>query len=144
MNAPDDTTTTTHTTARFGFFPFVTGDRVEVRQAGVTAALAGGDLDLTQGGTQLSLVGGSASIVQGGAQMLVAGGDVTITQGGAGVLFSRSVHVDQGIVGIVLAPRAVLEGSTVVFSPGAAAALGGAIALGIGVVGLLAARFRRS
>ena len=135
-----DETTTTHTKARFGFFPFIAADHVEVRQAGVTAALAGGNMDLAQGGAQLALVGGSLSIAQGGANAVIAGGDATIAQGGAVVLVSKSVKVDQGIVGVLLAPKAELENTTVVFSPQAAAALGGALALGLGMIGWLAAR----
>lgn len=138
MDTPD--TTTTHTTARFGFFPFVVADQVEVRQAGVTAAISGGDYTVEQGGTQFAVVGGSLSITQGGSQALIVGGDATITQGGALAMISKSVKVDHGVVGFLLAPKAELVESTVVFTPQAAAALGGALALGMGMVGWLLSR----
>jgi hypothetical protein len=141
MDTPD--TTTTHTTARFGFFPFVVADQVEVRQAGVTAAISGGDYTVQQGGTQFAVVGGSLSVTQGGSQALLVGGDATITQGGAVAMISRSVKIDRGIVGVLLAPNAELTDSTVVFTPRAAGALGGALALGVGVILWLTRRSNR-
>jgi hypothetical protein len=56
---------TAHPTTRFGFFPFVVADEVPVRQAGITAAISGGDCTVEQGGTQFAVVGGSLSITQG-------------------------------------------------------------------------------
>ena len=142
MDRPESTTT--HTPARFGFFPFVVADEVQVRQAGVSAAISGGDYTVEQGGTQFAVVGGSLSITQGGSQALIVGGDATITQGGALAMISRSVKVDHGVVGFLLAPKADLVESTVVFTPPAAAALGGALAFGVGMVGWLLSRRARS
>jgi len=124
----------THTTARFGFFPIVAADEVTVRQAAVTAALSAGNLSMTQGGGNFAIAGGNLSITRGGSNAIVAGGDVTIEQGGAVVLAAKSVTLQRGFVGVVLAADVNLEDSRIMFSTAQAAAFGAA--LGLVIVGL--------
>jgi hypothetical protein len=81
-----------HVSARQGFFPVVVGRDVRVQEAGGLVFVARRNV----------------TISQGGGQWLIAGGDQTITQGGGAVLVSRRAHVENGLVGIVVAGRVTL------------------------------------
>ena len=136
-----DETAHTETTVRYGFFPIVAADEVNVRQAGVTAALSSGDLSMTQGGGQIAIAGGNLTITMGGSNAMFAGGDVSIEQGGAMLMAAKSVSVRQGFVGAVVAADVELDESQVLMSTPQAAAFGAALGL---VVLLLGKLFRRS
>lgn len=101
------------TEARRGFFPFVTGDQVSLRQGGAMALVARDNLQITQGGGQLIGAGNSVSVSQGGSWLLGAGGSVVIDQGGAGIVGARSVTADRSFVGVALGGKVEIESSRI-------------------------------
>lgn len=111
-----DESTSEQVTARMGFFPFVSGEHVEVLQAGAAMISARGDLTLTQGGTQMARVGGDMRVQQGGVQTLLSRGDVSIEQGGVLLGAARSVRVDNGLVGVAVGRDVQLNDSRVLLT----------------------------
>ncbi len=84
-----------HVLARRGFFPVVVGEQVQLNEAGGMVCIARGNLAVTNGG----------------GQWFVAAGDQKIDHGGGAVLVSRSAHVTDGFVGLVVSARTTLDGN---------------------------------
>lgn len=103
------------TTARMGFFPMVSGDDVEIQQAGAALISAKGDVHLTQGGAQMVRVAGDMDVRQGGVQTLMSKGDVSVSEGGILVGAARSIRVDNGMVGVALGRDVEITNSRVMF-----------------------------
>ena len=121
---------TSHVRVRRGFFPFVVGETVDVRQAGGNVFVSSTDLTLIQGGGNFLASGRDLSIREGGGGIIVAGRDVTIEEGGSALLMARSATVSNGFVGAVLSRSVSVEGDArVLATPKEAAAFGAAAAV---------------
>lgn len=125
------------TEARRGFFPFITGDQVSLKQGAALALVAKSNLQITQGGGQIIGAGNSVSVSQGGSWIMGTGGNVTIDQGGSGVLAARDVRADRSFLGIVLGVNVSVEDSRVLIGSAGSAVAGFAIGL---ILGLLRGR----
>lgn len=135
-----DDTADTLTVARTGFFPLVTGEHVQMHQAGAMALVSRGDLSMHNAGGQLMLAGGDVSMEQGGAQTVLAKGDVSISEGGALVAAGSTVTVRQGWVGCALGRHVDLTGARVLLGPAQALIFGGAAGAVAAVIGRLLGR----
>ncbi len=120
------------TEAKRGFFPFITGDHVSLRQGGAIALVAKDNLEITQGGGQLIVAGNSVRVSQGGSWMIGAGGGVVIDQGGAGIAGAREVRAERSILGIVLGRSVEIQDSRVIIGSGGALAIGVLLGVMIG------------
>jgi hypothetical protein len=136
----DNENPATSTVARTGFFPLVSGDHIEMRQAGAMALISRGDLSMSEAGGQLMVAGGDISMEQGGAQTILAKGDVTLREGGALVAAGATVTVRQGWVGCAIGRNVDLTGARLLLGPAQAAAFGAAAGVVAAVVGTLLAR----
>jgi hypothetical protein len=117
---------TVKTVARRGFFPAVIGKNVEAREAGAAAFIAGKSLHLEQGG----------------GQWLVSLGNMDVRRGGGAVLAGRTVRLEQGFVGCLVAGKAEIgQGARVLVRATPALALAAAAGF---IGGLLIGRNRRS
>lgn len=124
------------TEARRGFFPFIAGGNVSLRQGGAIALIAKDNLQVTQGGGQLIGAGNSVQVSQGGSWLLGAGSKVTIDQGGAGIVGAREVRAERSVLGLVVGGSVEIEDSRVIVGSGGALLIGIVIGLVLGRRGL--------
>ena len=124
----------TPTQLRAGFFPFVSGEHVEITQAGAVAVSAGGDLTLTQAGAQMARVHGNVHVEQGGIQTLLARGDVSVEQGGILVGAAKSVRVEDGFVGVAVGQHVELTNCRVLLTQQNAAVFGAVAGIVMAIV----------
>lgn len=122
------------TEARRGFFPFINGDQVSLKQGGAMALVARNNLQITQGGGQIIGAGKSVNVSQGGSWIMGAVGNVTIDQGGAGVLAARDARADKSFIGLVLGMKVQVEDSHVLIGSAGSALAGLAVGLSLGLL----------
>jgi len=116
------------TQARRGFFPFVTGENVEVRQAGAMAIAARNDLRVEQGGGRIMAAGHDMSVQQGGGSVMAAGNDLSVASGGGGIVAAgNTVTMTNSIAGLAV-------GRTVQVGDDSKIILGSAGSLAIGAL----------
>jgi hypothetical protein len=127
-------------TARQGFFPLVTGDKVDLTQAGSLAVMVSGSASFRQAGANFCFVGGNVESTQSGSNMTIAAGNVSMHQSGSGVVAALEVEVQEGFIGAVFARDVKLENSRVLLTPPQAAAFGAGLGLVLLALGRL---FRR-
>lgn len=129
------------TEARRGFFPLVTGDEVNVRQAGAVAILARNDLSLGEGGGQMLACGNNMTVTNGGGWFLACGNRLTITNGGGAIAAGRHVDVRHGTVGVALGAQVTVgEGGRVLVGTREAAVIGLAAGLACALLSRLLRR----
>ena len=114
--------------------------RIEKAAAGPT--LASGDVTITNGGCGPVLCSGDVTITNGGCGPVLARGNVSFTNGGTQSVIAREASLGSGaFVGMVLAPRVIVEdGARVLITTPQAAAMGAGIGA---LLGLLTLVFRR-
>ena len=129
--------------ARRGFFPFVTGQTVDVAQAGGRFFIARGDLTLTQGGGQVLVSGGRTTVTEGGSGLLVSAGDVSIAEGGALVAAAERITVRDSFLGVALGRTIEVSDSRILLGSRQAAAFGAAAGVAGSLVLVLTAMLAR-
>lgn len=131
--------------AKRGFFPFVTGEEVDVRQAGAMAIAARNDLSMQQGGGRIMAAGHDMEVTQGGGSLMAAGNNLSVTAGGGGLIAAgNSITLTDSIAGVVIGRTVqVDEGSRVVFGSVGSLAAGAVAGMGIALVLGLVRRIRR-
>src|SRR5262245_38613858 len=142
-------------TIRQGGARAVSAQEVAIRQGGA-ARVKAGKVEVTQGGVLLAktkalsvTAGGvgaaiaqTAGLQQSWAQVVVTRDSVSLAQAAGGLAVSKTAHVRDSAVGLVLARQFHGEGIRILMGPRSALAFGAGISLGL--VALAALRRRRS
>jgi hypothetical protein len=103
--------------------------------------VAGQNMDIAEGFGNAFVAGANIEMKNSGGLVMVAGANIDIHSGGGGFLSCKQATVENGTIGVLLAPQAALgENVKVMMSTPQAIALGAAFGLVAGVLGLL---FRR-
>jgi hypothetical protein len=136
-------------TIRQGGARTVTAHEVSVRQGGIGRVDAH-DVEITQGGVAVATTG-TLAVTAGGAwavladratleqsmtQVVVGRDRVDMDQAAAGIVAGRSVHVREGVIGLLLTPHLEAQGVRVLVGPRAAFALGAGVVFALSLLGL--------
>ena len=113
----------------------VSAHNVSVQMGAAGPVLASGDVSIERAGCGPLMAAGDVTITQGGCGPVLSAGSVSITQGGTQSVIAGEARLGSGsFVGLVLAPRVVVEqGARVLMNTPQAAAFGAVVG---GVIGL--------
>jgi len=107
-------------------------ESAQLKMSPAALTYARGPVELKLSSASMLVTGGDVNVQYGGAQILAAGGDVRLATAAAGAVVAREVHVERGLVGMLVARDAELsDGARVILRPSGAAALGAGFAGGL-------------
>jgi len=111
---------------------YLSADSAEVKMSPTAFTYARGSADLKLSTANVLAVGNDVHLQYSGGQLVAAKGDVRLDMAAAGAVMSREVHVDRGLVGLLIASNVELgEGTRVILRPAGAAAMGAGFAGGL-------------
>ncbi|MBM3146700.1 MAG: hypothetical protein FJ000_02260 [Actinobacteria bacterium] len=107
-------------------------ESAQLKMSPAALTYARGPVELKLSSANMLVTGGDVNVQYGGAQLLAAGGDARLATAAAGAVIAREVHVERGLVGMLVARDAELaDGARVILRPSGAAALGAGFAGGL-------------
>jgi hypothetical protein len=122
---------------KFSAVGALTTQTATLKASSVAAALVKGDASLAWSSAQLVGSAHDITLNNSGGQLMVAGNSIDVRTGGAAVMAARTITVQRGLVGMVLAQNADLGDDTkVLLKPAGAAAMGAGFGAGA-IVGLV-------